>query len=34
VRDMVDEVAQLDQTGIAALSVALRGLRGVVRSAG
>src|SRR5215218_4158725 len=34
VRDMVLEVEQLDQPGIAALSVALRGLRGVVRSAG
>ncbi|MGN6300873.1 MAG: NAD-glutamate dehydrogenase domain-containing protein, partial [Angustibacter sp.] len=32
VRDMVGEVSHLDRTGIAALSVALRGLRGVVRS--
>ncbi|HEX8498132.1 MAG TPA: NAD-glutamate dehydrogenase, partial [Actinomycetales bacterium] len=32
VRDMLSEVSLLDQTGIAALSVALRGLRGVVRS--
>jgi glutamate dehydrogenase len=34
VRDMVTQVEQLDRPGIAALSVALRGLRGVVRSAG
>jgi glutamate dehydrogenase len=33
VRDMIAEVGELDQPGIAALSVALRGLRGVVRSA-
>jgi glutamate dehydrogenase len=32
VREMVSEVSHLDRTGIAALSVALRGLRGVVRS--
>jgi glutamate dehydrogenase len=32
VRDMVGEVSHLDRTGIAALSVALRGLRGMVRS--
>ncbi|GAA4357822.1 NAD-glutamate dehydrogenase [Angustibacter luteus] len=32
VRDLVAEVSHLDRTGIAALSVALRGLRGVVRS--
>ncbi len=32
VRDMLSEVSELDHTGIAALSVALRGLRGVVRS--
>ena len=30
-RDMVGEVSELDQTGIAALSVALRSLRGLVR---
>jgi hypothetical protein len=30
---MVAEVGQLDAAGIAALSVALRALRGVVRSA-
>jgi glutamate dehydrogenase len=32
VRDTVGEVSHLEQSGIAALSVALRGLRGVVRS--
>jgi glutamate dehydrogenase len=32
IRDMVTEVSHLDRVGIAALSVALRGLRGVVRS--
>jgi glutamate dehydrogenase len=32
VRAMVGEVSHLEQSGIAALSVALRGLRGVVRS--
>ena len=32
VRDMVAEVGQVEQAGIAALSVALRGLRGIVRS--
>jgi glutamate dehydrogenase len=32
VREMVTEVGQLDRAGIAALSVALRGLRSVVRS--
>ncbi|WP_426566046.1 NAD-glutamate dehydrogenase [Angustibacter sp. McL0619] len=32
VRDMVTEVSHLDRPGIAALSVALRGLRAVVRS--
>jgi len=30
-RDMVGEVGELDQTGIAALSVALRSLRGIAR---
>jgi glutamate dehydrogenase len=34
VHDMVAQVGQLERPGIAALSVALRGLRGVVRSAG
>jgi glutamate dehydrogenase len=32
VRDLVGEVTHLDRSGIASLSVALRGLRGVVRS--
>ena len=32
VRDTVGEVSHLEQSGIAALSVALRGIRGVVRS--